>query len=197
MVFRRGFKTWCERVSTDLRSDLGIGDASPLPSRELAAHLNAELWSPRELVGLSAETLEAVHRESEDWSAATVLFDGVAAVIYNPWHSAGRRSSDIMHELSHLLLKHDPATVILSADGLLAFRSFNKDQEDEAAWLSGSLLLPRPALMHIANSGMTDEAAMVEYEVSSQLLIYRRNITGVASQLKHRRRRRAKLVERG
>ena len=195
-MFRRGFKTWCESVSLDLRNDLGIGDAAPLPSQELAVHLDAELWSPQELVGLSDEALKVVHGESDDWSAATVLLDGAAAVIYNPWHSAGRRSSDIMHELSHILLKHDPATVILSADGRLAFRSFHKDQEDEADWLFGCLLLPRPALLHIAATGMTDEEATAAYVVSNDLLVYRRNITGVAAQLRYRRRRRTKSARR-
>ena len=78
-----------------------------------------------------------------------------ALVIYNPEHSSGRQSNDIMHELAHLILDHKPTTVILSQDGSLVMRSFNQQQEEEADWLAGCLLLPRDALVHSVKAGLT------------------------------------------
>ena len=124
--------------------------------------------------------------EWENWSAIAVSNNGHDAIIYNPRHSFGRQSSDITHELSHILAGYKPSTVILSADGSLAFRSFDRQQEDEANWLCGTLLLPRPILLHILRSGMHQEEACRYYQVSNDLLTYRLNVTGVAIQMKHR-----------
>jgi len=52
-----------------------------------------------------------------------------------------------MHELAHLIIGHEPARVVVSPDMILAVRTYDQGQEEEAAWLSGCLLLPRPALL--------------------------------------------------
>jgi Zn-dependent peptidase ImmA (M78 family) len=67
-------------------------------------------------------------------------------VIFNPRKSDGRKASDIVHELAHLILGHDPAKVVFSEDGQIATRTFDQKQEDEANWLAWALLLPREAL---------------------------------------------------
>ena len=103
-------------------------------------------------------------------------------------NSERRRSNDIMHELAHLFIEHVPATVIISPDGALALRTFDRKQEDEANWLSGCLLLPRPALVQIKQSGMGTEDACEVYGVSDELLHFRLNVTGVTVQMKRRRR---------
>ena len=93
-----------------------------------------------------------------------------------------------MHELAHLVLGHDPSTVLLSQDGKAALRSFNPQQEEEAAWLSGCLLLPRPALVFIARTKMGAERACQKYGVSDDMLDYRLKVTGVKIQMKRRSR---------
>jgi Zn-dependent peptidase ImmA (M78 family) len=186
-VFERGFKSWCENISLQLRRELGLTKSAPLPPTQLADYLEVKLWSPRQLVGLSPQTLGILlGTEKGNWSAVTVSYNGADAVIYNSTHSLGRRSSDIMHELAHLISGHRPATVILSPDGALALRSFDRQQEDAADWLSGCLLLPRPVLLHIAQSNMDAETACEEYGVNDHLLGYRMNITGVVIQIRRR-----------
>jgi Zn-dependent peptidase ImmA (M78 family) len=87
-----------------------------------------------------------------------------------------------MHELSHLIIGHEPSRVLLSVDGTLALRSYNQDQEDEASWLAGCLLLPRTALMNAVRSNTRRADLCVSFAVSPTLLEYRFNITGVRVQ---------------
>ena len=76
---------------------------------------------------------------------------------------------------------------MFSPDGKWTLRSYDDQQEAEAAWLSGCLLLPRPALLRIAKLKLSDREAAARYGVSEQLLRYRKDITGVTRQLERRR----------
>ena len=88
-----------------------------------------------------------------------------------------------MHELAHLLLRHSPSTLMFAPDGKWTLLSYNELQEQEAGWLSGCLLLPRPALLQIAQLKLSPQAAALRYEVSHTLLKYRKDITGVSRQV--------------
>jgi Zn-dependent peptidase ImmA (M78 family) len=66
----------------------------------------------------------------------------------------------------------------------IALRTHNKEQEDEANWLAGSLLLPRDALFSIRRRRLTDEEACQEYGVSLAMLRFRFNASGVDIQLR-------------
>lgn len=85
-------------------------------------------------------------------------------------HSEGRLASDIMHELAHIILGHEPARVEVSKDGLLILSTYDKTQEEEAKWLSGCLLLPREAPLLIRRSGLSPEVAAAKYGVSVPML---------------------------
>lgn len=187
-MFQRGFKTWCEKIALEIRAELAFGQADPLNPDTFADYLGVRLWTPAELPILSPEARRILLEESDNWSAVTVSYNGRDAIIYNDDHKPRRRSSDIMHELAHLVLGHDPSTVFLSQDGKTGLRSFNRQQEEEAAWLSGCLLLPRPALVVIAATKMSAERACEEYGVSEDMLSYRLKVTGVEIQMKRRSR---------
>jgi Zn-dependent peptidase ImmA (M78 family) len=188
-MFQRGFKTWCEKVALEMRAELGLSETDPLSPDSFSEYLGVRLWTPATLRGLSSEARKILAEERDNWSAVTVSYNGVDAVIYNDAHRPRRRSSDIMHELAHLVIGHDPSTVLLSQDGVLALRSFSREQEAEAGWLAGCLLVPRPALVFVALSGMGLERACDKYGVSRDLLRYRLNITGVSSQMRRRQRK--------
>jgi Zn-dependent peptidase ImmA (M78 family) len=66
----------------------------------------------------------------------------------------------------------------------LAIRTHNDEQEEQANWLAGALLLPREALLGIRRRGMLDEDACREYGVSAAMLKFRLNVTGVDVQLR-------------
>jgi Zn-dependent peptidase ImmA (M78 family) len=67
-----------------------------------------------------------------------------------------------MHELAHIILGHRPAKLFLSTSGI-PLRTHDKDQEDEAEWSAGCLLLPRPILLFIARGKMAEGDACEEF----------------------------------
>ena len=167
-----GFKSWCENDATEMRRELNLDEAAPLPPEVLAQYLKVFLWSSEQIKELSPAALCVRKREHDSWSALTVSWASKNVIIVNAAHSERRRSSDVMHELAHIPIGHPPATVVLSVDGVLALRTFSKRQEDEANWLSGCLLL-RPALLAVAQSRRPRESVCSEYRVSNELLTYR------------------------
>lgn len=190
-MFERGFKSWCENVAATVRKELGIGPAAALPPTVLARYMDVGLWSVEDIDGLSDVTVKILTgSEKRNWSAVTVSFGGRDAVIFNPTHSDGRWASNVMHELAHLFIGHPPSTVFVSPDGILALRSFNRKQEDEAAWLSGCLLLPRIALQQIHRAGGVTKEFCDDYGVSEDMMTYRLNVTGVNVQMKRAKARR-------
>ena len=178
----RGFKSRCEEISRRLRLELGLTPVAPMTVENLSSYLNVILWSVTD-VGLSEEDLnQLVEVDKGSWSAITVSMFDREAVIFNPTHSNGRHSSNVMHELAHLVLGHDPSTMFFVGEGELALRGYNADIEREADWLAGTLLLPRDALVHIRKRRIPDEQACMIYKVSNQMLTYRLRMTGVNRQ---------------
>lgn len=185
--FDRGFKSWTEKTAASFRRDLEISPSAPLPPKILAQYLNIEIWEPKDVQQLSQKDLnQLLVNDNMSWSAVTIRRGDKYTIISNPTHSTGRIASDLMHELSHIVAGHEPAKMILSADGGIAMRTFDPKQEDEANWLSGGLLLPRIALLHIHKTRLTEHQACALYGVSSDLLNYRLNVTGVNFQFKSR-----------
>jgi hypothetical protein len=188
MVLERGFKSWAERSAISLRSELGLRPFEPLPPARLASHMEVHLCTPPDIPGISQSVLDQLLKhDPSGWSGVSIQRFGGAVVIYNPEHSSGRQSNDIMHELAHLILDHKPTTVILSQDGSLVMRSFNEQQEEEADWLAGCLLLPREALVHSARLGLDVQQIADKYFVSEPLATFRRRITGIDAQMRRRR----------
>ncbi len=187
-VFDRGFKTWCEKVSEDFRADLELKTSDPLDAWAFAEHLGIFVWTPEEVPGLDGGALtQLVKTDSSSWSAVTICQNSHELIIVNSQHSRARQSSNLMHEMSHLIIGHSPARVDVDETGLLMLSSFDKKQEEEANWLAGTLLLPRSALMLILNTQMEDRAAAAHYNTSLDMLRFRKNVTGVLRQMQHRK----------
>jgi Zn-dependent peptidase ImmA (M78 family) len=191
MNFERGFKSWAERTSLSFRRDVGQDAYSALEPAQLAKYLDVRLCTPKEIPGLPQKVLDQLLKhDPTGWSAVSIYQQDQGLIIYNPAHSKGRRSSDIMHELAHLILDHKPSTVVLSHDGTLVMRSYDRKQEEEANWLGWCLLLPRNVLMHCARSSVTVEEIAERYGVSETLVKFRLRVTGVEAQIRALRRRR-------
>jgi Zn-dependent peptidase ImmA (M78 family) len=189
-MFSRGFKTWCEEFSVQIRREMGRAAVSPLDPFELAKVLDVNVCKPYQLADLPAEVSQRlVDKYAGSWSAVTVSHGGLHLIVYNPTHSRVRRNSDVMHELAHILLEHEPTQVFFSPRSGFALRTHDKVQESEASWLAGSLLLPRPALFYIRKRGLDDGMACEEFGVSEDLLRFRMNVTGVNIQIKRTRAR--------
>jgi hypothetical protein len=193
-TLERGFKSGAERTSSSLRDELGLSSCDRLIPAVLARHLGVVLWTPADVPELPQEVLrQLLHNDRSGWSAVTVLHATTAVVIHNPNHSPGRQSSDIVHELSHLILGHEPARLIMSNDGSLAMRSYDQKQEDEASWLAWALLLPREGLVTARKNKLTVEQIAERFGVSEMLVNFRLRMTGVDSHLRAASRYRRKF----
>ncbi len=188
-MFPRGFKTWCENVAIRQRRELRLSPVDPLDPWGLARHLRVTVWRAEEVPGLDPRSLRVLTREDPDsWSAVTLRVGDRHVIILNSAHSGGRPASNLTHELAHVLLDHAPARVDVSEDGLLMLNTYGREQEEEANWLSGCLLLPREALMLIRRQGLDPQIAAKRYGVSLDMLQYRLNVTGIDTQLARARR---------
>ena len=107
--------------------------------------------------------------------------------MFNPLSSEGRRTSDLAHELSHVVLDHELSSVETLGD--FTFLTCNPDQEDEANWLPATLLLPRELLLREAWKRSTARQIATRYNVSEHMARYRLNVTGVLRQVNSRRPR--------
>lgn len=186
-MFARGFKTWCETASVNCRSELGLEPHGRLDPLVLATHLGVAVWSADAVPGLEEDVLRVlVEEDSSSWSAFTVYSESGSVIVTNPAHSGGRPASNLMHELAHIMIGHEPARVEVAEDGSLMVHSFDRTQENEANWLGGCLLLPRPALLSSVERGLTPRDIATEYGVSEKMASYRMAVTGVE---RHARRR--------
>jgi hypothetical protein len=184
-MFNRGFKAWCENVAIQHRRELKLSPFDPLPPSRLAELLDVVVWNAEQVPGLHHQSLSILLKKDPDsWSAVTLSGGPKDLVILNSAHRGGRPASNLMHELSHLLIGHEPARVDISADGILMLNTYNAQQEQEATWLAGTLLLPRPALMHIRHARMNTATALATYGVSLQMFEYRIRMSGVDVQLR-------------
>ncbi len=178
----RGFKARCEEMAHSLRLELHLEPADPLSPDELASYLDVYIWSVTDL-GLSAEDVRQLVNEDPDaWSAITVSALGREAIIVNPNHRGGRYSSDVMHELAHLLLGHTPRSWFFAGSEDLALRAYDPAAEEEANWLAGALLLPREALVSTKRQRASDQVICERYGVSRQMLAFRKRVTAVDRQ---------------
>ena len=185
---RRGFKAWCEKTAERYRTALGLKPEDPLDPKHLSAHLDVIVWRPEEVPGLDESSLQQlISHDSDSWSAVTVRVGNVSLVIVNSAHAPTRKRSSLCHELAHLILDHEPGRIDLSPAGHLLLSSFERDQEEEANWLSGTLLVPRAGLTTAFRSTQDSRILANRFGVSVDMLNWRLRMTGVATQARRAR----------
>jgi Zn-dependent peptidase ImmA (M78 family) len=163
-----------------------------LPATDLAAHLNIEVTEPANVRGLAPQMLrQLVANDSSSWSAVTVIRGGSRLIIHNPTHNPGRRESNLMHEISHVICAHDPTRFVELPFAVMTCRTCSAEQEDEAGWLGGCLQLPRAGLVWALNKGMSDDDIALHFGASLQMTQFRLRMTGAKLQLVRTKRRRS------
>lgn len=171
---------------------MGLGTRAPLDSRMLAESLSIPLHPVSSLRGdgVAAAIRHVMVVNQAVLSAMTIFPEWPRrhrVIIFNDGNSEARQNSDITHELSHGLLLHEPRTAIVNG-----CRDYARGEEDEAAWLSGCLLVPRDAALVVAKSGQALHVAAAEYGVSTDMMRYRVNSTGARRQAEASRARRGR-----
>jgi Zn-dependent peptidase ImmA (M78 family) len=166
---RRGFKSGAERLAAEIRARHGCADDEPVPLDAIAGEDRKRLQELEEL-------------QADAFSAATFLRpNGRRAVVYNPLHANGRTRSNQAHELAHILLDHNVRTI--ERVGNFKFLTCDVEQEEEADWMGGCLLLPRPLLLRAAFGGMGAADIAETYETSETMARFRLNASGVLVQV--------------
>jgi Zn-dependent peptidase ImmA (M78 family) len=181
---RHGFKAQAERLSISIRDELGQGPHDPLAVERYAEHLGVVILSFAELKISATSKKQLLVTDPESWSGMTIKINGLNGVLVNPEHAAERRPNTIMHELSHIRLGHIATRVDVGPDGILLVSEFSQDDEDEADWLAGALLLPRDALRYLRGLGQSADDIAHHFGVSKQLCEWRLRMTGVDVQLR-------------
>ena len=185
---RRGFKAWCERTANDYWQALGIAPAGALDPHVLASHLGVQVATPEDIPTLSeASKRQLLEVDADSWSAVTIADGNARLVILNSAHSAVRQNSDLAHELAHLILNHTTDQARLSREGLLFRGTFDREQEDEANWLGGCLLVPRDGLLKARLRTADVGALAAQFRVSTDMITWRLQKTGVLRQVGWRR----------
>lgn len=188
MALKRGFKSEAERIARRLRRDLELPPASSVSPEDIAEMLGIEVRGGDELLPRD-RFVELAHIQKDAFSACTLNpSEDRIVVVYNPLSSPARRASDVSHEIAHVLLDHELSKIDKLGD--FEFLSCDPDQEDEARWLSGCLLLPRELLLREARNRASAKEIAEKYRVSQQMARYRLNVTGVLRQVNSRTPRR-------
>jgi Zn-dependent peptidase ImmA (M78 family) len=164
---------------------MGLAEHAAVTVDQLVKHVGARLINAEKLVDL-AQLHELENIQAYAFSAATFDVNGKKVIVTNPLRSDGRLASDIAHEVSHLILKHQLSEVRELAG--MPFRTCEPDEQEQATYLGGTLLLPRPLLIRAARRGLGPEAIAQKTGTTIEMARWRYNGTGIARQMAAMRR---------
>jgi len=181
MALRYGFKSEAEDLALDTRALVGLSASDRMVPTRLAGYLEIPVITLSDLRALAPEAV--VHLLEVDrgcFSAATIFHGYRRLIIANDAHQTGRRANSVAHELAHVLLWHQPGPLV-DAEGN---RRWTSSDEEEADWLAGCLLVPRPGIFPVVRDcGLDIAAAALHFGVSVELMRWRFNQTGVKVQM--------------
>ena len=185
---RRGFKAETERRAEAARKGLGLAPTAKLCPWIYADCLGAYVLGADELDLPPVHAKQLLDRDPDSWSGMTLAEDGIFLVVLNSSQSRRRQAATLMHEIAHHILEHVPASVQVSASGLVLLSDYSDDQEEEADWLGGALLLPQVALLQHRSLGSTPSEIAQHFGVSEDLAQWRCRMTGVERRMAFRAR---------
>jgi Zn-dependent peptidase ImmA (M78 family) len=179
----KGFKTWADKKSIELRKIMGLKSHDPIDCYELSEMLNIPVFTLKDLsiLGFDNSHYLKLKNRNSDFFACILETQSGMMIINNHNTSNNRSNSNIVHEISHVICGHDFSS-ISTLNGSV-FREFKKEQEDEANWLGGCLLLPRDGLVWASKKGFTVKEIAVHFGASEQMAKWRFQITGVSRQV--------------
>lgn len=184
---RRGFKSEAEKMAAVARTLVGVPEDFPLPARTLARAMGVVVIGPREIPGIPEPlATQMLFEFAKNWSGVTIPVEGQTVIIHNTTHNPARQESNVMHELAHLICEHKPARIDPPGKLPWASRSFDREQEEQAAWLGGCLQLPRVGLVSSLAKNLDNLAIGIRFGASPEMVRFRRNTSGVDFQLARR-----------
>lgn len=180
---KRGFKAESERIAREMRDELKLASHDRLDPFELAEHLAIPVLPMAHVSDGNGSASSFIRYFSivdpDSFSAVTIFVGRRRIIVHNENHHPNRQASNLAHEISHILLEHQPAAIV-AGDGQ---RFWNREMEDEANWLGAALLVPRDGALRLARLGRSIDEIALHYGVSEQLCRWRITQTGVLQQI--------------
>ncbi len=193
MALRRGFKADANAIALQCRRELNLDPIDPLCPWAYARYLGVPLRKLSEIPEIE-EQMRILHGQA--WRE----FSGVVVggphydqkmIVYNETHSIRRQASTIAHELSHVILEHPHGAF----EGSVQVLEFGEPFEEEAKWLGPALLISEEAALHIAETEMSEQAAIDHYGVSQDLLQMRMKVTPAQRRVQRKREKELREAE--
>lgn len=182
MALWYGFKQYAVDLTIKVRGRLGLSPFERLDARQLAGLYGLPIVPFDQLPAAAATIRHYSVTNATRLSGMLITVAGQQVILINTAHCDERIASTIAHEVSHCLLCHRSTLRLTGEDGCL---SGDPDQEEEAAWLGGELLVPRAAARRLVFDGVDEDEAAALYGVSAEMVRWRMNICG-AKQMQQR-----------
>ncbi len=182
---RHGFKAQAEKISLELRDSEKLSAFDRLDAKKFLESQGIIVWEPHQIPEIPQHTLkQLVEDDPDSWSGCTIKENNLIAVIINSTDPSTRQANTLMHEWSHIKLRHKVNRVDRSQGGLLLLSDYPSDIEDEANWLAGAMLAPRTGLVGLRKRGLDAQAIADNYGISRELTNWRLRMTGVEKQIR-------------
>lgn len=181
-ILKRGFKADAERKAKEYREALSIHPCAPLCAFKLAEHLIVPVYPATEFLTLTHDinNLNGSNGKDPEWSALTMLTKaGNRIIIHNSFNSVARQQSDLMHELAHIICKHERSQSEYDFEIPFGMRDYDELQEEEAKCLGSTLQLPTPCLLWAKKRNMSNGDIAGHFNASEVMVTYRMNMTGI------------------
>ncbi len=177
---KRGFKSWADKKSLEIRKRIGLKNNDPLDCNLLCKELGVPIVTLSDLyeLGFPREHFMRLRNQDSEFFACLLQTPNGKLIINNHNSSQKRSNSNIAHEFSHIICEHDFSTSTQINGSVL--REFDKDREEEANWLAGCLLLPRDGLVWACRNRLTIQQISHHFEASEHMAKWRYNVTGVS-----------------
>lgn len=190
MTLERGFKADANKLSLDVRADLGLSSHAPLCPWALAEDLYIPVFTLASLAKAEPESKVAAafltHEGRSAFSAITVFCGRKRCIVHNDSHAPQRQRSNLAHELAHALLGHPPHLPFCNSGK----RIYESKLENEAAWLGPVLLVSNEAARWAMAAAMSLSRSAEHFGVSEDLMQFRFRMSG-AQQINRRVRARS------
>lgn len=183
-LLQRGFKTKAEELAVKYRENLGLSKFKPLDAFKLAEHLDVSIFTVDEI--FEGNELHPSHAKMNDKEMFDAMWMqnayGDKIILYNPNHSKCRQQSSLMHEMAHLILKHEIPEEISKVCMMYNLHYYNKVQEQEAKFLGACLQLTKASLMWALKENWTHEKISEYYSASIDMVRFRLYSSGAIKQ---------------
>ena len=104
---RRGFRKEAEEYAAEYREELDLANHDPLDPVGLAEHLLVPVHALSKHPTIPCDIKSHYARVGNSRFSASTLVDGTyREIIHNDYQAPNRQRSNIMHELSHIILGH-------------------------------------------------------------------------------------------